>query len=359
MEQSLLEGIRVLDFTQYAPGPYATRLLCDLGAEVIKIEAPNGDPMRGMFHTGPESLSPIYQILNKGKQIARLNLKDKSVVRGLEPLVKSADVLLESFRPGVMNRLGLSDTLCRRINPGLVYCSLTGYGQDGPSLNAAGHDINYCAAAGFFSFIEDPKPMFPLVADHSGSMNAVNAILAALVSRLKTGQGRYLDISLYEAILGWQYPAIDNLKNQDNSDLSLLTGGAACYNIYQTLDDRHVTLGALEEKFWANFCQALGKADWISRQYETYPQQALIDEVRSLIKNDTLANWRKRFEQVDCCFEPIPLPSEIFDHPQTAARGLTRNYSMAYPGKIDRKSCRNDNTLQDLEPAQIPKWREQ
>lgn len=141
--------------------------------------------------------------------------------------------------------------------------------------------------------------------------------------------------------------------------MTLLTGGAACYNIYQTLDGRHVTLGALEEKFWVNFCQALGKTDWISRQYETYPQQALIDEVRSLIKNDTLANWCKLFEKVDCCFEPIPLPSEIFDHPQTAARGLTQNYSMAYPGKIDRKSCRNDNTLQDLEPTQIPKWREQ
>jgi crotonobetainyl-CoA:carnitine CoA-transferase CaiB-like acyl-CoA transferase len=359
VEQSLLEGIRVLDLTQYAPGPYATRLLCDLGAEVIKIEAPNGDRMRGMFHTGPELLSPIYQFLNKGKQIARLNLKDKSVVRNLEPLIKSADVLLESFRPGVMNRFGLSETRCHQLNPGLVYCSLTGYGQDGPSLNAAGHDINYCAAAGFLSFIEDPKPMFPLVADHSGSMNAVNAILAALVSRLKTGQGSYLDISLYEAILGWQYPVIINLQNQDNTELCLLSGGAACYNIYQTLDGRHVTLGALEEKFWANFCQALGKTDWISRQYETYPQQALIDQVRSLIENDTLANWCKLFEKVDCCFEPIPLPSEIFDHPQTAARGLTQNYSMAYPGKIDHQSCRNDNTLQDLEPTQIPKWREQ
>ncbi|MGI9318650.1 MAG: CoA transferase, partial [bacterium] len=189
MEPSLLEGIRVIDLSQYAPGPYATRLLCDLGAEVIKIEPPSGDPMRGMFHNGPESLSSIYKDLNKGKQIARLNLKDRDVVRCLEPLIQSADVMLESFRPGVMERLGLGEACCRQINPGLVYASLTGYGQDGPSKHAAGHDINYCAAAGFYSFSKEPKPMFPLVADHSGSMNAVNAILAALVSRSKTGQG--------------------------------------------------------------------------------------------------------------------------------------------------------------------------
>ncbi|MGI9317325.1 MAG: CoA transferase, partial [bacterium] len=147
--------------------------------------------------------------------------------------------------------------------------------------------------------------------------------------------------------------------DQDSSELSMLTGGAACYNIYETLDQRHVTLGALEQKFWINFCRALDKSDWISRQHEPFPQLALIDEVRCLIKSRTLQNWVKCFEHVDCCFEPILLFAEIFDHPQTVDRGLVQNYSMAYPGKIDHAACREDNILEDLEPMQIPMWREQ
>lgn len=359
MDQPLLQGIRVIDLTQYAPGPYATRLLCDLGAEVIKIEPPKGDPMRTLFHAGSKAVSPLYEFLNKGKKIARIDLKEQEVRKSLEPLIASADVLLESFRPGVMDRLGLSENHCRALNPGLIYCSLTGYGQDGPLKQAAGHDINYCAAAGFFSFCDDPKPTFPLVADHSGSMNAVNAILAALVSRGKTGQGNYLDISLYEAILGWQYPAIGASEKHGDSEISLLTGGAACYNIYQTRDHRYVTLGALEHKFWANFCHGVNKPEWIPRHSEPLPQRALIEEVGRLIGNNTLEDLRQRLEKVDCCFEPVPLADEFLHHPQTLARGLFHDSAMAYPGKVDYTTCRSDNTLEDLEPTQIPKWRTQ
>ena len=355
----MLEGIRVIDLTQYAPGPYATRLLCDLGAEVIKIEPLNGDPMRGLFNSAPNSVSPIYRYLNKGKQIARLDLKDDRVMHNLMPLIEQADVVLESFRPGVMDRLGLDKNSCHNINPGLVYCSLSGYGQDGPSKHSAGHDINYCAAAGFYSFSEDPRIIFPLVADHSGSMNAVNAILAALVARSKNGEGRYLDISLYEAILGWQYPALVDMSESRDAELQLLTGGAACYNIYTTLDNRHITLGALEEKFWTNFCLAVDRQDWIARQHEPFPQSKLIEEVSKLISLNTLKNWCRKLNEVDCCFEPVPLPHEILNHPQTAARGLFQQQSMAYPGKSDRTECRNDNPPIDLEPSRIPSWRDQ
>ena len=358
MDRPLLAGIRVIDLTQYAPGPYATRLLCDLGAEIIKIEPLQGDPMRTMFNQDPHSVSPIYRYLNKGKQISRIDLKDARVVQNLKPLIEKADVMLESFRPGVMERLGMDKNTCHDINPGLVYCSLSGYGQDGPSKHRAGHDINYCAAAGFYSFTENPSLVFPLVADHSGSMNAVNAILAALVARSRTGRGRYLDISLCEAILSWQYPALLDMAEQSGDELQLLSGGAACYNIYSTLDNRHITLGALEEKFWANFCLAVDREDWIARQYESFPQSELIQEVHELISRDTLKHWYHKLKEVDCCFEPIPLPDEILEHPQTRARGLFHRESLAYPGKFDQDACSNDDPLEDLEPAQIPCWRE-
>ena len=352
-----LQGIRVIDLTQYAPGPYATRLLCDLGAEIIKIEPIQGDPMRRLFVAPGGGDSAVYRHLNDGKQIARLNLKQPSVIAALKPLLKTADVLLESFRPGVMKKLGLDWTHCRQHNSKLVYASLSGYGQEGPYRDKAGHDINYLAAAGAFSFDEHPRPRLPLIADHSGAVNAVNGILAALLSAGRDGRGHYLDLSLYEPVLGWQYLANSTMQNAENDELALLNGGAACYNIYRTADDRFVTLGALEAKFWQNFCIAIEQNPWVERQFEPSPQARLIADMQTLFGKYPLSHWINKLKDCDCCFEPIPLPTEIPQHKQTRYRDQYRHDSVSYPGMLDGHNLQT--TMQSLELAKdvIPHWR--
>lgn len=314
-----LDGVRVLDFSQYAPGPFVTRTLCDLGASVIKIEPPNGDPMSRLF-LSRSGEAAVYQALNHGKQIARIDLKSSQVVEDVKVLLGEADVLIEGFRPGVMDRLGLGFETCSSVAPALVYCALTGYGQNGPYAMKAGHDINYCAAAGAFSYATAPS-LFPLVGDHSGAQNAVGLVLAALVASIRTGAGRYLDVSLYEPMLGWQYLNQSPDESVENP-LALLWGDAACYNLYTTADQRAVTLGALESTFWRNFCEAMNRPDWIERQHEPMPQAALIQEVRELFGGHPLSHWNDVLGEIDCCFEPVPLTGEIFSHPQTTARAL-------------------------------------
>ena len=355
MVDGILQGVKVVDLTQYAPGPFATRLLNDLGAEVIKIEPPRGDPMRQMFKNENEEISSVYKQLNRGKKIVKANLKSPNTKKAVANLIANADVLIESFRPGVMERLGLDWKYCKEINPQLIYCSLSGYGQEGPRMDDAGHDINYCAAAGMFSFAKNPTPLFPLIADHSGANNAVTAILAGLVSLSKTGQGRYLDISLYESILSWQYIANASMENKKHVGLEWLTGDAACYNIYRTKDDRHFTLGALESKFWRNFCERVSRFDWIQRQMETLPQTKLIEEVTELAASLNLDEWNQWLESCDCCFEPIPLPEEIYNHPQTIDRKIFGLESSGYPGKIS-DILRNNEPLLLLQDNQIPSW---
>ncbi len=352
-----LKGIRVIDLTQYTPGPYATRLLCDLGAEVIKIEPPQGDPLRNLFKSRNSKTSPVYQHLNRGKRIARIDLKSSAVIESLTPLLKAADVLIESFRPEVLQRLGLGWETLKQTNPSLIYCSLSGYGQEGPNKYRAGHDINYNAAAGLFSYSQQPATILPLIADHSGGMNAVTAILAALVSRGTQGTGTYIDVSLYETILSWQYLAHSTMADAGNRELQLLGGGAACYNIYATSDSRHVTLGALETKFWENFCREVNTLGWISRQFEPLPQADLINEVADLFGQHPLKYWINRFGNIDCCFEPIPKVSEIYQHPQSLQRGLYGLNEYNYPGKFNQQACHNSAEMEEHEINQIPTWR--
>lgn len=347
-DSSPLRGIRVLDLTQYAPGPYASRLMCDLGADVIKVEIPGGDPMQHLFR-GSATVSPAYVALNHGKKIVRLNLKDDSAVASVKKLVAAADVLIEGFRPGVMQRLQLGYEDCRPLNPSLVYCSITGYGQSGPYASRAGHDINYCAVAGLLSYTSQPS-QYPLIADHSGALNALNQILASLIGRQHSARGCYLDVSLYEPILGWQYLDQSRSPLQPGDPLLLLSGGAACYNLYKTLDDRLVTLGALESRFWIGFCRAVGRPDWVDRQDEDLPQSGLIDEVGELFRSQPLSYWQEWLGDIDCCFEAVPLPHEIYNHPQTVSRGLFHS------GKISAARS-NLNATEPLTILESPAWK--
>lgn len=355
MDTAPLAGIRVIDLSQYLPGPYATRILCDLGAEVIKIEPPAGDPLRKMFSANGDLDSPVYGLLNRGKSIARLDLKDPGIMDAFRAVVAEADVFLESFRPGVVARLGLGHDHCSSLNPGLIYCSLSGYGQDGPLRLAGGHDINYCAAAGVFSFSAMHAPPFPLMADHGGAMSAVNAILAALLGRTRHGRGAVLDISLYETMLSYQYPATAG-SGEGNAELLTVTGGAACYNFYRTADQGVITLGALEPVFWRNFCEAMAQPDWTDRQFEAMPQEALIDEVRGAISSMTLEEVVAQLEGVDCCFEPVPDAAEIHAHRQTVSRCMFTPDRVGYPGRIDGHQPFTDRPTRDLPVGVLPRW---
>lgn len=354
----LLEGARVLDFSQYTPGPFAARLLCDLGAEVIKIEPPWGDPMRSMFRGDQENGdSPVYQYLNSGKQIARIDLKSSVVRDQVCRLIENTDILIESFRPGVLDKLGLSYQNCAERQPALIYTSLSGYGQSGPYRCRAGHDINYLATAGSYSLSPEPCPTLPLVADHSGAMNLVNAALAGLVAAGRTGCGCHIDASLYDAVLSWQYIAGNVISRQSTIELQLLSGGAACYNIYNTVDNRFVTLGALEQKFWQNFCVSLSRTDWISRQHEPYPQNALITEVAETISARTLAEWVDLLDQVDCCFEPVPLAQELGMHRQTQTRFPKFSTSPSFPAMCNGEAMSSCFSTLNLPVGEIPEWR--
>ena len=329
MALDFLSGVRVVDLSQYIPGPYATLLLADQGAEVVKIERPGGEPMRSGFGPeGSDGISPFYKVLNGGKTVVEMNLKDEGDRECFLALLEQADVLIESFRPGVMERLGFSPDSLRSRFPSLVICSLSGYGQTGPYRLRAGHDINYLALTGVLAgtgTVETPTVPAPPVSDYAGGMQATIAILGALLGRTNTGEGAYVDVSLSEAVLGWQAPALTNVDHGAYSmrrGVGNETGGNAVYRVYKTADERFITLGAEEPKFWHNFCEAVGRPDWISRVHEPVPQEALIAEVSALFEAQTLSHWRDLLEDCDCCFEAVWESHELAQHPQMVARQM-------------------------------------
>jgi crotonobetainyl-CoA:carnitine CoA-transferase CaiB-like acyl-CoA transferase len=352
-----LDGIKILDLSQYIPGPFATRQLSDLGAQVIKIEPPDGDQMRRFMYAGESETSPVYRHLNRGKRILRLDLKSPSGLQNLKHLLKDADVLLESFRPGVLERLGLDRATIESINPRLIHCALSGYGQTGPYRSRAGHDLNYCAASGALEFsgtADKPAITYPPMADHAGAMQACICILAALNSRQISNEGSYIDVSLFESSLSWQYLSFfqpDNMRSE-----LLLNGGAACYNIYQCSDGYFISIAALESHFWTNFCDAVNKAEWVDAQYETIPQRQLISEVAELFKQYPRKYWNKLFKDVDCCYEALLLNKEMSFHPQIAAREAITQDGPAYPAHINDKTVALNIDIFEFKAGEKPEW---
>jgi alpha-methylacyl-CoA racemase len=325
IQTDLLKGVRVLDLSQYIPGPYASLQLAELGAEVIKVEVPGGDPMR-TFGVKKGGISAFYTHLNRGKHIVELNLKQEEGQATFKELLSSANILLEGFRPGTLKRLGFAPENLANINPNLIVCSLSGFGQDGPDALRGGHDLGYAARAGLYSGKRTkPAPIFPPVADHAGALQALSAMLAALYQQEKTGRGCNLDISLVDPVLAWQY-----LLDSDAVS-GHISGDAAYYNIYETADNRFVTLAALEAKFWSAFCTAVSRPEWVDRQAEPMPQTSLIAELNDLLGDQPLSYWQATFDGVDCCFEPVPLDAEAGQAAQAGARGLKNRF----PGKVN------------------------
>jgi crotonobetainyl-CoA:carnitine CoA-transferase CaiB-like acyl-CoA transferase len=325
---SFLNAVRVLDFGQFLPGPYCAQILADMGAEVIKLEAPAGDPMRGFGPSGQDGLSLFYQGINAGKTVVAVDLKSESGKRDFKALISQADVLIESFRPGVLERLGFSRTILNGLNPRLVHCALSGFGQNGPYRQRSGHDINYMALAGGLAASgtrERPVMTAPPVADFASGSQAATAIVAALFGRERSGKGSHLDMSISESVLSWQgmnLTAAGSESHHPERAGNILNGGYACYQIYQTGDDSFISLGAIEPKFWANFCTALDQPAWIVRQNEDAPQESLIAEVAKTIAGKVLAHWESLLDPVDCCFHALIDPDNLSRHPQILERRM-------------------------------------
>jgi crotonobetainyl-CoA:carnitine CoA-transferase CaiB-like acyl-CoA transferase len=328
MLDDTLQGYRVLDLSQYLPGPYATRLLADLGADVIKIEPPGGDPMRSFLFLDDDGVSPLYKQVNAGKTVVQLDLKSESGQASFTELVKAADVLLESYRPGVMSRLGFDPDYLRSLNPRLIHCALSGFGQEGPASQRAGHDLTYMALSGMLHHIgtlDTPAIPFPPVSDYASGQHASSMILAALLHRERQGEGCYIDASIFETVLSWQsfgQAGVGRSGRALEPGRGLITGGMACYQIYRAADHKFVVLGALEEKFWRAFCTAVERPEWISRQHEQMPQTALIGELRALFATAPRDNWVDLLAGTDCCFEPLLAPEEVVEQPHVKYRQM-------------------------------------
>ena len=322
-----LAGIRVLDLTQYIPGPFATQWLSDLGAEVVKIEPPAGDPMRTMGPVDADGTTAFYKLANRNKSVVRLDLKTDAGRQALSALLAAADVLVEAYRPGVLTRLGFGTDELARLNPRLIHCSLSGYGQTGPHAVTAGHDLTYMALTGGLwasGTAAHPVMTFPPLADHAGAMLAVIGILSALVRRGVSGKGARLDLSLSEAALSWMGGILTASHRFGDCprETDIINGGAAFYRIYKTADGRFVALAALEEKFWERFCTVVGRPDWLGRQSEPMPQHGLIADIEALFASRPRADWVELLVPADCCFEPVLEPAEVAAHPQWKDRSL-------------------------------------
>jgi crotonobetainyl-CoA:carnitine CoA-transferase CaiB-like acyl-CoA transferase len=332
-----LSGITVLDLTRLLPGAFATLMLAELGAEVIKIEDPRGgDPMR---HLPPlVGGRGIYDLLlNRGKKSVVLDLKDRAARPAFEMLLARADVVLESFRPGTAKRLGVSAADIRARHPRIIHCAITGYGQTGPYAERPGHDLNYVSVSGFLaadrpSYAEAPDgkastalPRMFIADVGGGAMSAVVGILAALLGRERGGTGASLDISMHEAALYWlMVPAARELvEGGDAATDELPTFGRhACYNVYRTRDGEHVALGALEPKFWQAFTAAVGRPDLAARQLtDEADQRGLLDEVRTIFASRTRDEWLRLLDDHDLCLTPVNRPRDALVDPHIAARG--------------------------------------
>lgn len=333
-----LEGFRVLDLTRLQPGNYATMVMADLGADVVKVEEPGrGDyvrwspPMLGEY-------SAAHAVLNRNKRSVTLNLKSERGVELLTRLAEGADVLIESFRPGVLDRLGAGYERLKSVNSGLIYAAITGYGQDGPLRGAVGHDINYLAVSGVLgtSGRADGPPVLPSVqiADLSGAMMAVIGVLAALLRRGRTGEGEFVDVSMLDVSLSWLAlhlapwlaggPALERGKGY-------LNGGFPFYRVYECADGKFISVGALEPQFWKALCEATGRQEFIGEQLAGPERLAEIHAAfEETFRSKTRDAWMEVFEDVEACTAPVNDFNEMAEHPQVQARKLL--VEQAIPG---------------------------
>ena len=319
-----LSAIRVLDLTRLLPGPVATLHLADMGADVIKVEnREEGDYARSLS-------SLLFRLVNRNKRAIRLDLKRREGREVFLRLAKDADVLVEGFRPGVMTKLGLDYGALAAVNPRIVYCSITGYGQDGPYAGRAGHDINYVGYAGVGDQIGTPEapvvPNFQIADLLGGALVPAMGILAALVEARSSGRGRRVDVAMTDAVLAHAIlPLVGYLERGKAPErgTGMLGGGLPCYNLYRTRDGRFMAVGALERKFWETLCDILGCRQ-LKGKHIVYGEEArrVKESIAAIFAARTQSEWTQLFANADCCVSPVLTTEESLADEQLRARGM-------------------------------------
>ena len=323
-----LDGVRVLDLTRLLPGGYCSLLLSDMGADVVKVEEPGkGDYIRWTPPMVGEE-SAAHRALNRGKRSITLNLKSLQGLDLLKRLTGRSDVLVESFRPGVMDRLGVGWTALHEVNPALVYCAITGYGQDGPYRDRVGHDINYIGYGGVLGIIgpRDGPPVVPGVQIGDvggGGMAAAVGILAALLQARTTGEGRFVDTSMLDGVVSWltihggDFLATGELSKRGEMRLG---GAFPCYRVYRAGDGEYLTVGALEPQFWQALCEAIGVPELIDEQFSS--DSAAHEKMESVFAARSRDEWLEQLAGLETCVGPVNDLAEAFSDPQVVHRRL-------------------------------------
>lgn len=325
-----LEGIKILDLSTMLPGPFCSMILADFGAEVIKVEAvKGGDLFRGGVPKIGDTGGAFFQV-NRNKKSITLNLKSEEGKEIFYKLAKDADVVLEQYRPGIVKKLGVDYETIKAINPKIVYCSLSGYGQTGPYRLTSGHDLNYISYAGILGLTarKGQTPTIPgvQIADiGGGALYAAIGILIALMGVKQNGVGQYVDTSMLDGAVSW-LPVLANdyfVKGvSPKAAENILNGQNACYEVYETADGRYISIGAIEPHLWANFCDAIGKEEFKLWQRDLTKQDEMFACLREMFKSKTQAEWIEKLTGVDCCWAPVKNLEEVFADPQVLARDM-------------------------------------
>jgi crotonobetainyl-CoA:carnitine CoA-transferase CaiB-like acyl-CoA transferase len=352
LAKGALQGIKVLDLTRMLPGPYCSMILSDHGAEVVAIEDRRFQ-QDGLF----------FNDLNRNKRHMTLNLKSGAGREIFAKMARSADVILEGFRPGVAGRLGVDYRTVREFNPAVVYCSISGFGQNGDWVNRAGHDVNYISTAGLLDLIGERggPPTIPgiQIADIAGgSMNAALGIMFALFAREKSGEGQYIDISMTDGVLGFlSLPYFFSQQESAPPERGnvMLSHRYACYNTYETKDGRYLSIGGLEHRFWKNLCLHLGLEEFVGLQYDETRRQEITDTFRSVFLSRALEEWEAELGGLDVCYAAVRTMQEVLEDPLFKDREMVHSYQAtdgmekygfgipvklsATPGSIRSKPC--------------------
>lgn len=320
----MLEGIRILDLTRYFPGPFASLRLQERGAEVIKVEDPNGDPARTMDRIDGEE-GAIFRSMSRGKPCVRINLKDPDEREKFYALVSTADALVESFRPGVADKLGIGYSVLAEINPKLVYVSVTGYGQTGSYRALAGHDLNYLAMSGVMDQLLDDegKPIKPQIAlaDLVTGVTVSEAVAMGLVKSIRSGKGVHIDLSMTDAMLSFMGLHVTHASA--TGETHGINNHGIGYGVFETSDKRYVALCALEEKFFVNFCRNADCEDLIEHQHtETSINNPYYRKIANIIKSRSFEQWKEFSGRVDCCMTPVLHTEELKDSTYVRERGF-------------------------------------
>jgi crotonobetainyl-CoA:carnitine CoA-transferase CaiB-like acyl-CoA transferase len=343
-----LAGIKVIDMSRLLPGPYCSMILADHGARVIAVESRRFEKEAFFFKT-------VY----RNKEHMTLDLKNKDGRKIFFNLVADADVFLEGFRPGVADRLGIGYEALSAINSGIVYCSISGYGQTGPWRDRPGHDVNFLATAGVLDMIGEAAgvPAIPAVqiADIAGGgMNAVTGILLALFDRTRTGRGQHIDISMSDGLLGFLMPPLSQLQargRRPERGNSRFSHRYAWYNVYQTADDRYIAIGALEPRFWKTLCEHLQVPEYIDLQFDEDRRREIIDRLRSVFRAKPLSRWKTELDSLEICWSPVQTMEEALDDPLFRRRDMIRETPAGRTIGVPVKLSRRPGSVRTTPPA--------